>query len=35
MITETDVTEYAKYYYAVRTQLNITPLSFKEWKRIR
>ena len=33
MITEEEVMEYAKYYYAVKTQLKQKPLKFKEWKQ--
>ncbi len=32
MITEKDVVDYAKYYYAVKTQLKQKPLNFKQWK---
>tara|TARA_R110000824_G_scaffold394056_1_gene593636 strand:- start:906 stop:1013 length:108 start_codon:yes stop_codon:yes gene_type:complete len=33
MITEKEVIEYAKYYYAVKTQLKQTPLNFTQWKQ--
>jgi len=33
MITETEVEEYAKYYYAVKTILKKIPLRFVEWQQ--
>jgi|TARA_R100000081_G_C4793237_1_gene159119 hypothetical protein len=33
MITEEEVMEYAKYYYAVKSQLRQKPLNFQQWKQ--
>ena len=29
------ITEYAKYYFAVKTQLKTKPLNIKEWIKLQ